>query len=227
MRTGSIQPSAKTTACTVLRPGRVAYDEALELQRTLHQEVAEGRRPETLLLLEHPHVFTLGRRGAGSDILADENRLLELGVEVRHTDRGGQATYHGPGQIVGYPILNLRSRRSGPLEYVCALERVIIDSLAEIGVSASSEDRPTGVWAGDAKIAAIGVKVSRGVTMHGFALNVDPDLSYFDCIIPCGMPDAEVTSIARELGRPVAVEVTMDKLTPHFERVFGVVVSLR
>ncbi len=222
MQTGRIQPNTKTTACTVFRPGRVAYNEALELQRTLHQEVADGRRPEALLLLEHPHVFTLGRRGSGSDILVDESALLALGAEVRHTDRGGQATYHGPGQIVGYPILNLRGRRSGPLEYVRALERVIVDTLAELGVSASSEDRPTGVWVDDAKIAAIGVKVSQGVTMHGFALNIDPDLAYFDCIIPCGMPDAEVTSVAREVGRPVAAEATMDALTPHFERVFGV-----
>ncbi len=172
------------TTCTVFRPGLVGYDDAWELQRQLHGRVADGERPEVLLLLEHPHVYTLGRRGADSDILVDDRRLSELGVEVRHTDRGGQVTYHGPGQLVVYPILNLRSRGTGPLEYVRALEQTIVDTLADFGVDAGGDDRPTGVWVGGAKIAAIGVKVSRGVTMHGFALNVDPDLSYFDRIVP-------------------------------------------
>jgi lipoate-protein ligase B len=123
-------------------------------------------------------------------------------------------------------MLNLRARRSSPLDYVRALERVVIDTLAELGVEAESEDRPTGVWIGDAKIAAIGVKVSRAVTMHGFALNVDPDLTYFDQIVACGLPEAKATSISRELGRPVTVESAMDSLLPHFERVFEVVTAL-
>ena len=226
MPISSGQPTAGLTTCTVFRPGLVAYDDAWDLQRALHEEIVDGLRTEALLLLEHPHVYTLGRRGEDSDILVGESKLRELGVEVRHTDRGGQVTYHGPGQIVGYPMLNLRARRSSPLDYVRALERVVIDTLAELGVEAESEDRPTGVWIGDAKIAAIGVKVSRAVTMHGFALNVDPDLTYFDQIVACGLPEAKATSISRELGRPVTVESAMDSLLPHFERVFEAVTAL-
>ena len=137
-----------------------------------------------------------------------------------HTDRGGEATYHGPGQIVGYPILDLRAAGLGPLAYVRALERIIISTLAELGIHATSEDRPTGVWVGDAKIAAIGVRVSRGVTMHGFALNVDPDLSYFDHIVPCGMPDASVTSIA-EQGVLLDISSVIDVLADRFANVLN------
>jgi lipoate-protein ligase B len=152
--------------------------------------------PSTLLLLEHPHVYTLGRRGSDVDILIGPETRAELGVEVEHVDRGGEVTYHGPGQLVGYPIINLKEWGGGPLKYVRALESMLIATLAELGIVAESEDRPTGVWIGNAKIAAIGVRVSRGVTTHGFALNVDPDLSYFDHIVPCGDPEAQVTSVA-------------------------------
>jgi len=207
--------------CTVLRLGLVGYQPALDLQRRVHQQVADGARPDTLLLLEHPHVYTLGRRGASEDILVDTDHLAELGAEVHHTDRGGQATYHGPGQLVGYPILDLRRRGGGPLSYVRALEETIISTLAQLGVAAGGEQRPTGVWVGDAKIAAIGVKISRGVSLHGFALNVDPDLSYFEHIVPCGVPDARVTSMSDELGRTVSVDQVASALTRQFGRVFG------
>ena len=203
------------------RLGLVGYQPALELQRRVHQQVADGERPDTLLLMEHPHVYTLGRRGEDADILVDSARLAELGAEVHHTDRGGQATYHGPGQLVGYPILDLRRWGGGPLRYVRALEEMIVSTLAQLGVAAGSEQRPTGVWVGTAKIAAIGVKISRGVSLHGFALNVDPDLSYFDHIVPCGMPDARVTSISGELGRTVSVDQVVPALTSQFGRVFG------
>ena len=132
-----------------------------------------------------------------------------------HTDRGGEATYHGPGQLVGYPILDLRAAGLGPLNYVRALERIIVSTLAELGIQATSEDKPTGVWVDDAKIAAIGVRVSRGVTMHGFALNVDPDLAYFNHIVPCGMPGASVTSIA-EQGVASGIHDVIDTLTGRF-----------
>ena len=154
------------------------------MQLRLHEEVAEGRKPDTLLLVEHPNVYTLGRRGQLSDILIDEDELERLGIEVHYTDRGGEVTYHGPGQLVGYPILNLRRWGGGPLKYVRSLEQVLTETLSDFGVRAESEGHPTGVWVEDRKIAAIGVKVSRRTTTHGFALNVCPDLSYFDHIVP-------------------------------------------
>lgn len=201
--------------------GLVPYREAWDIQLRTHEEVADGRRPDTLLLVEHPHVYTLGRRGQERDILVDASELARLGVEVHHTDRGGEVTYHGPGQLVGYPILNLHRWGGGPLKYVRALERVLIETLAEFGVSAESEGHPTGVWVEDRKIAAIGVKVSRRVTTHGFALNVCPDLSYFDHIVPCGMPESRVTSLSLELGREVAVGEVAPALVEQFGTVFG------
>ena len=201
--------------------GLVPYNEALDIQLRMHKEVTEDSRPDTLLLLEHPHVYTLGRRGQEHDILIDPAELARLGIEVHHTDRGGEVTYHGPGQLVGYPILNLRRWGGGPLKYVRALERTLIETLAEFGVVAESEGHPTGVWVGDRKIAAIGVKVSRRVTTHGFALNVCPDLSYFDHIVPCGMPEGRVTSLSLELGREVAVSEVASVLVERFGAVFG------
>ena len=204
--------------CLVADLGSVDYPCALALQRDLHHRVATGDLPALLLLLQHPHVYTLGRRGNETDILVSEDALRDLDADVYHTDRGGEVTYHGPGQLVGYPILDLRAAELGPLAYVRALERVIISTLAELDIHATAEDRPTGVWVGDAKIAAIGVRVSRGVTMHGFSLNVNPDLSYFNHIVPCGMPNASVTSIAEQC---VGLEVpaVSDILTTHFARV--------
>ncbi len=201
--------------------GLVPYREAWDIQLRMHKEVAEGGRPDTLLLVEHPHVYTLGRRGQEEDILIDGAELARLGIEVHHTDRGGEVTYHGPGQLVGYPILNLRRWGGGPLKYVRALERTLIETLAEFGVGAESEGRPTGAWVGDRKIAAIGVKVSRRVTTHGFALNVCPDLSYFYHIVPCGMPDARVTSLSLEVGRTVTVSEVVPIIVERFGSVFG------
>ena len=204
--------------CLVADLGSVDYPDALALQRDLHHRVAIGDLPALLLLLQHSHVYTLGRRGNETDILVPAEVLRELDADVHHTDRGGEVTYHGPGQLVGYPILDLRAAGLGPLAYVRALERVIISTLAELGIRATAEDRPTGVWVDDAKIAAIGVRVSRGVTMHGFALNVNPDLSYFNHIVPCGMPNASVTSIA-EQGFGLDVSDVSNILIAHFARV--------
>ncbi|MCI0440585.1 MAG: lipoyl(octanoyl) transferase LipB [Chloroflexi bacterium] len=193
------------------------YQPAWELQKRLHAQVADGALPNILLLLEHPHVYTLGRRGKQSDILVSLEKLREIGAEVHHIDRGGEVTYHGPGQLVGYPIVNLRELGTGPLKYVQTLEKALIATLADLGIHSESVDRPTGVWVGDAKIAAIGVRISRGVTMHGFALNVNPDLSYFDHIVPCGLPGSAVASISRELSRSVSVP----EIVPLVERRFG------
>jgi lipoate-protein ligase B len=210
-----------TTKCMAVDAGRMGYTPALELQNGLRTKVADGLRPSVLLLLEHPHVYTLGRRGSLADILAGADELSRLGVEVHHTDRGGQVTYHGPGQLVGYPIVDLRTIGIGPLKYVRMLEEVIVATLSEFGISAGTGERPTGVWVGDSKIAAIGVKVSRGVTTHGFALNVDPDLSYFDNIVPCGMPQRLVTSMASLRPHVTGVESVIPVLARHFGRVFG------
>ena len=199
------------------------YLSAWELQRRLHSRVAEGVLPNVLLLLEHRHVYTLGRRGSASDILATPEQLAELGVEVHHIDRGGEVTYHGPGQLVGYPIVDLRVWGGGPLRYVRALEQVLVATLAELGIDARSDQRPTGVWIGDAKIASIGVKVGRGVTSHGFALNVNPDLTFFDHIVPCGISGCPVTSIAAQ--RPELTDLST--LTPIVARHFGEVFGMR
>ena len=203
--------------CLVTDIGSIDYPDALELQRDLHDKVANDELPAVLLLLQHPHVYTLGRRGNETDILVSTDALRQLDADVYHTDRGGEATYHGPGQLVGYPILNLRAAGLGPLAYVRALEGIIISTLAELGIDATADDKPTGVWVNDAKIAAIGVRVSRGVTMHGFALNVNPNLSFFNHIVPCGMPDAKVTSIA-EQGVSAKMSQVKESLTAAFAR---------
>lgn len=207
--------------CLVLPLGVVEYQAAYDLQQHLHARVVAGEIPDLLLLLEHPHVYTLGRRGQESDVLASQGVLDKLGVETRATDRGGEATYHGPGQLVGYPIINLRRWGGGVRQYVEGLERVLRGALDEFGIAAHSEGKPTGVWVDERKIAAIGVRVSRSVTMHGFALNVSPDLSFFEHIVPCGMPDVRVTSMARELGRDVPVSDVLPVVVEAFGREFG------
>ena len=206
---------------SLIRLGLVPYLEAWELQLGLHEQVAGGCRPDTLILLEHPHTYTLGRRGREDDILIEQSELDRLRIEVHRTDRGGEVTYHGPGQLVGYPVIDLRRWGGGPLKYVRALEQVIIEALAEFGIEGVSEGHPTGVWVEDRKIAAIGVKVGRRVTTHGFALNVSTDLSYFQHIVPCGMPMARVTSVSRELGETVRVEEVIPVIVEKFGKVFG------
>ena len=211
--------------CLIRTLGLLEYQAAYCLQRCLHSQVVADELPDMLLLLEHPHVYTLGRRGQHSDILVSEKTLGELRAETHFTDRGGETTYHGPGQLVGYPIVNLRRWGGGVRDYVETLERTLIVALAEYGIDAHCEGKPTGVWVGDAKIAAIGVRVSRSVTMHGFALNVSPDLSYFDHIVPCGMPGVGVTSMERELGREIAVSEVLPALAQAFGCEFGMPVE--
>ena len=209
------------TSMNVIEPGLVPYQEAWDLQLVLHDDVARGHRPDTLVLLEHPHTYTMGRRGREGDILIGQSELDRLGIEVHHTDRGGEVTYHGPGQLVGYPIMDLRRWGGGPLKYVRALEQVIAETLAEFGIEGTSEGRPTGVWVEGRKVAAIGVKVSRRVTSHGFALNVSTDLSYFQHIVPCGMPSAQVTSVSLELGGTVCIADVVPIVVEKFGEVFG------
>lgn len=193
----------------VVRLGRVPYREAWDRQRGLVADRQADRGRDTLLLLEHPPVYTLGRRADRANLLLDEATLAERGIEVVEVDRGGDITYHGPGQLVGYPILRLAGTRD-VVDYVRALEEVLLRTLAMLGVDARRIDGLTGVWVGEEKIAAIGVRVaSGGVTSHGFALNIDPALSDFTGIVPCGIRDRGVCSLA-SLGIDVTLEQVSD-----------------
>jgi lipoyl(octanoyl) transferase len=191
-------------ALRVVDLGRVAYAEAVRLQDELAEQRLNDQIPDTLLLLEHPPVITLGRRASMADIHASAARLDELGIDVQRATRGGLVTYHGPGQVIGYPIVKLRPRRLSVPCYVRALEQAIVAALGEIGVAAHVDAEHVGVWtARHGKIAAIGVAQRHGVTLHGFAVNLQPDLAHFDLINACGIGDLGVTSAAAILGHPV------------------------
>ena len=201
--------------------GRVGYAEAAALQDRCARLLKDGGRVERLLLLEHPPVITLGRNARSEDVLHDEATLESLGVELKETNRGGQVTYHGPGQLVGYPILDLSPDRRDVARYLRDLEEVLIRALAALGVTAGRVPGLTGVWVGSDKIASIGVHLSRWVTTHGFALNVNTDLSRFGLIVPCGLRDGAVTSMERLLGRPTPLAQVAAAIVPVFGEIFG------
>jgi lipoyl(octanoyl) transferase len=199
------------------------YAEALALQRALVDDRRANRIPDTLLLVEHPHVLTLGVRGDGgrTHILATAEALASRSVEVHETGRGGDITYHGPGQLVGYPIIDLKPDRCDVHRYVRDLEDVLIRAASDYGVAAQRVDGLTGVWVGREKLAAIGVRIARWITSHGFALNVTTNLDYFALIVPCGITDRGVTSLAQLTGRrPDPVEVA-GRVAEHFANVFN------
>ncbi len=202
--------SPSNASIALSRHGLVEYQKAWEVQRTIHQEVADGVRPNTLLLLEHPSVYTAGRR-------TDESERPTDGTPVIDVDRGGRITWHGPGQLVGYPIVKLL-KPTELVGFVREIEAALINVCADLGITAVRIEGRSGVWIqdaqGDRKIAAIGIRVAKGVTMHGFALNVNPDLTSFRNIIPCGITDADVTSLEIELGRTI----TIDEVAPLVER---------
>lgn len=210
--------------------GRRDYSAVWAQQQALVARRLAGEIPDTLLLLEHPPTVTLGRAARREHIVASAEQLERAGVTVVESDRGGDVTYHGPGQLVGYPILNLREAPHTPdlHLYLRGLEECLIRALAPYGIRAGRFPGYTGVWVGrepgsispPEKIAAIGVKASRWITMHGFALNVCPDLSYFDLIVPCGIRDYGVTSMTRQLGRPVSLEETIPGIVAAFASVF-------
>jgi lipoyl(octanoyl) transferase len=210
-------PETATAAavCELRDVGRLRYADAFVLQQQLVDRRKRGEIPDQLLIVEHPHVITMGRNGRDENLLAAPELLDRAGVEFHHTDRGGDVTYHGPGQIVGYPIVDLREWKRDVVAYVRALEQVLIDALAEFGIAAGRESGATGVWTEQGKIAAIGVHISRWVTSHGFALNVDTDLSYFRYIVPCGLTKP-VTSM-RELG----CGANRDQIAATVARSFG------
>ncbi len=201
--------------------GLLDYEEAWSLQRKIHDEVATGTRPSTLLLLEHPPIFTAGRRTEDSERPLDGSRVIDV-------DRGGKITFHGPGQIVGYPIVKLRDPQN-VVGFVRELENALIQVCEEIGITTERYCERSGVWVrdsqGDRKIAAIGLRVARGVTMHGFALNVNPDLTFYDRIVPCGIADAGVTSIAKELDRNISIAEVLPILEPIIQTALSKVIS--
>jgi len=202
----------------VRRLGLISYAEGLAVQQALVSERQRGAVDDVLLLVEHPHVLTLGVRGDGgrSHILASGNQLEERGVEIYEAGRGGDVTYHGPGQVVGYPIVDLKPDRCDAHRYVRDLEEVLIRTAGDYGVAAHRVEGLTGVWVGDEKLAAIGVRIARWVTSHGFALNVATDLDYFKLIVPCGGADKGVTSLERLLGRSLDVHEVEDRVVAHF-----------
>jgi lipoyl(octanoyl) transferase len=220
----------------VRRLGLVAYDAGLALQRELVEERKADRIPDTLLLLQHPHVLTLGVRASRRDqsttpvsgwpnVLASQERLDALGVDVYETGRGGDVTYHGPGQIVGYPVVDLRPDRQDVHRYVRDLEDVLIRTCRDFAIEAHRVAGMSGAWVdrppgGSEKIAAIGVRISRWITSHGFALNVNTALDYFDLIVPCGIADRGVTSLQALLGRTIDLPLVEDRLVARFAEVF-------
>jgi len=207
---------------TVIHSGLMDYEASWQMQREIHSEVAEGSRANTLILIEHPSVYTAGRR---TDIL----ERPQDGTPVIDVDRGGRITWHGPGQIVGYPIVRLE-KRNEVVGFVRTLEEGLIETLSEFGIHGISIAGKTGVWIKDErserKISAIGVRVAKGVTMHGFALNVSPDLSKFESIIPCGMPEAETTSMAKELNRTISIAEVTPVLEKHLVKALAKVSKL-
>ena len=214
--------SVLTRSVDVRRLGLVPYLQALDLQADLVTARRAGEISDTLLLLEHPHVVTLGSGTHDANLLLSPAALDARGIELFETGRGGDVTYHGPGQLVGYPILDLKPDRCDLHRYLRDLESVLIATLADFGIAAGRKEGLTGVWTEDRKIAAIGVRVSSGwITSHGFALNVSTDLRYFDVIVPCGIRDYAVGSIEEELGTPVAMEIVQDAVAEHFTELFS------
>jgi lipoyl(octanoyl) transferase len=205
--------------------GVMNYGQALGFQKQVWQLRVDEKVPDTLLLVEHPHVITLGKSGRIENLLAPEAKLRQEGVELYRVERGGDITYHGPGQLVGYPIFLLQDALAGVRKFVAAMEASLIQALSVWRIRGESRPRLTGVWVGDKKIAALGIAVSRRVTFHGFALNVNTDLNYFRLINPCGIGRG-VTSMCRELGRRIPVAGVKHQVAVSFEEVFGIEFAL-
>ena len=217
------------TELHVRRLGLIGYDEALALQKDFVEERRVGKVPDLLLLLEHPPVITLGVRSeiARANVVATDERLADLGIVVHETGRGGDVTYHGPGQVVGYPILDLRPDRCDVHKYVRDLEDVMIRVCADYGVQAGRITGLTGAWVGAEKIGAIGIRISRWITSHGFAFNVSTNLDHFKLIVPCGIADHGVTSLEKLTGRSISLPEVEDAIVRRFAEVFDRVATGR
>ncbi|MFC2172003.1 lipoyl(octanoyl) transferase LipB [Acidobacteriota bacterium] len=204
----------------IMHLGRVDYEKALDLQEKYAEDIRENRASEVLLLLEHPHVLTLGYSGKRDNILVSDEELRRREVKIYTIRRGGDVTYHGFGQLVGYPILRFKPGDRGVKRLVRTLEDVLIRTLEDFSITAARKDNLIGVWVGDDKIASIGVGISRWTSRHGFALNINTDLSYFDLIVPCGHQGISMTSMARILGKEIPMQEVIDRLTFHFLQCF-------
>lgn len=210
------------TICETRYLGLVPYGEAHELQKQLVEKRKADEIPDTFLLLEHPHVITLGRAADRTNILADEAMRKQFDVELHETGRGGDVTYHGPGQLVGYPIIKLLPGRQDIRRYVRDIQEVLIRTAADFGVKAEPRGGEfVGVWVGDQKLGAIGIRISRWVTMHGFAFNVTTDLNYFQLIVPCGIKGHGVTSLHQLTGKQFTLQEVAERVTHHFGEVFN------
>lgn len=212
--------------CVVYQLGLVEYGEAYRLQRRLHRQRLDGEISDTLLLLEHPPTLTIGRSGSLDNVLVSREQLTREGITLFFISRGGDVTYHGPGQLVGYPIMDLGEREKDIHRYVHDLEEVIIRTLREFSISATRDEGHAGVWVGKEEVAAIGLSIRRWVTMHGFALNVNPNLNHFSLINPCGLPDRKATSISQILGHEVPIEIATERLLAHFSDVFDISIEV-
>ncbi len=206
----------------VINLGLLHFKQAWDIQKKLHERRVSGKVPDTLLLLEHNPVITLGRSGREENILVSKALLQQKGVEFWRVERGGDITFHGPGQLVGYPIFLLQERLAGVRKFVEKIERVLIQTLQEFNVKATAKPRYIGVWVDNKKIAAIGVAVKHWVTYHGFALNVNTDLSYFKFIVPCGIREAEVTSMEQLSGHQIPMTDLREKVIANFGKVFEI-----
>jgi len=213
--------------CSVYQLGQIAYDDAYHLQQKLLYERLNNRIEDTLLLLEHPPTITVGKSGKLENVLASPAQLAEEGVSLVFTDRGGDVTYHGPGQIVGYPIFDLRERGRDAHQYLHNLEEVLIRTLNDFAISSSRDSGHAGVWVKDEEIAAIGLSIRKWVAMHGFALNVNTDLARFSLINPCGFTNRKATSMAHLLGQEIPMEAVRERLLAHFSKIFDVQLELR
>ena len=207
---------------TLIQSGTSDYREMWEIQKQLHQSVVNNGNEQYLIITEHKPVITIGKSGSKNNLLANPDWLKKQDIDVIENDRGGDITFHGPGQIVGYPILNLAKFKKDIHWYLRAIEDVIIKSLGELGLTAQRQEKLTGVWIENRKICAIGVKTSRWVTMHGFALNVLTNLDYFKMIVPCGINDKGVTSISHELGNTIDQNQVINNLVSNFQDIFRV-----
>ena len=201
--------------------GSVPFETALKIQHQLMDGKKNGMEEDYLLTLEHPHTYTIGATGSLENLLVDEEYLKFNGIELQHIRRGGDITYHGPGQLVAYPILNLNNYYKDLHRYLRDLEEVLISTVKQFGIAAGRKSGLTGIWVGDEKLASIGIKMSKWITMHGTALNVSTDLSYFDNIIPCGVRDKSVTSMSKILGKSLEVKEVSHVYVRSFSRVFG------
>lgn len=200
--------------------GRIDFKKAWELQKTYFENRSLGEIDDTIFICEHNHTYTLGKVADKKNLLMSEEELKKKGIDVYEIDRGGDITYHGPGQIVGYPILDLSNWKTDTNAYLRSLEEVIIKTCREYEIEAGRNNKFTGVWIGNRKICAIGIKINKWVTMHGFALNVNTDLNFFNGIIPCGITDKEVTSMQKELGAEISIDEVKTKVLKNFVDVF-------